>query len=180
MEFMYKGCFLWKIKGVENWNIIDLCKKYLEMSFGIFGNEFWHFGNEFCLFSGNEFRPKRAKKSLEGVQQFWVWSKIILLLLHKYFFVYVLPQIPLTLYLLQERRISRSTHCRATNPICFWIAYSWRVSLFWSHSISLPLCRERAKNTSILLFSPYSLYCCTFTIFLQMKISVLKNTILDF
>jgi len=62
MEFMCKGCFLWKIQGVENWNIIDLCKKYLEMSFGIFGNEFWHFGNEFCLFSGNEFRPKRAKK----------------------------------------------------------------------------------------------------------------------
>ena len=59
---MCKGCFLWKIQGVENWNIIDLCKKYLEMSFGIFGNEFWHFGNEFCLFSGNEFQPKRAKK----------------------------------------------------------------------------------------------------------------------
>ena len=62
MEFMCKGCFLWKIQGVENGNIIDLCKNYLEMSFGIFGNEFWHFGNEFCLFSGNEFRPKRAKK----------------------------------------------------------------------------------------------------------------------
>jgi len=41
-----------------------LCKKYLEMSFGIFGNEFCHFGNEFCLFFGNEFRSKRAKKSL--------------------------------------------------------------------------------------------------------------------
>ena len=24
-----------QIQGVENWNIIDLCKKYLEMSFGI-------------------------------------------------------------------------------------------------------------------------------------------------
>ena len=29
-----------------------------------FGNEFYDFGNEFPHFGGNEFRPKRTKKSL--------------------------------------------------------------------------------------------------------------------
>ena len=32
------------------------------MSFGLFGNEFCYFGNEFSRFFGNEFRSKRAKK----------------------------------------------------------------------------------------------------------------------
>ena len=30
-----------------------------------FGNEFHDFGNEFPHFGGNEFRPKRTKKSLD-------------------------------------------------------------------------------------------------------------------
>ena len=35
------------------------------MSFDAFGNEFHHLGNEFPHFFGNEFRSKRAKKSLK-------------------------------------------------------------------------------------------------------------------
>jgi len=38
-------------------------KNALEMSFGVFGNEFKHFGNEFQQFFGNEFRSKQAKKA---------------------------------------------------------------------------------------------------------------------
>ena len=59
--------------------------------------------------------------------------------------------LPLYYICVSKRRISRSTHCRATNPICFWTAYSWRMSLFWSHSISSTTSRERRQNVLGLL-----------------------------
>ena len=88
---------------------------------------------------------------------FLLWNIFIL-----YIFICINTHIyipPLILYLPQKRRISRSTHCRATNPICFWTAYSWRVSLFWSHSISFTLCWERAKKHFYPLILWYFIHC---------------------
>ena len=56
---------------------------------------------------------------------------------------------------------SRSTHCSWSNPISFWIAYSWDASFFWSHPISFTLCRERAKKHF------YPLIVTLFTVLLQ-------------
>ena len=39
-----------------------------------FGNEFHDFGNEFPHFGGNEFRPKRTKKSLNV--QMWLMAQM--------------------------------------------------------------------------------------------------------
>ena len=60
-----------------------------------------------------------------------------------------------------KRTISRSTHCRGIHPKSFWFAYSWGMSLFWSHSISLTLCREPAKKHF------YPLILTLFTVLLQ-------------
>ena len=60
-----------------------------------------------------------------------------------------------------ERTISRSTHCRGIHPKSFWFAYSWGMSLFCSHSISLTLCREPAKKHF------YPLILTLFTVLLQ-------------
>ena len=41
---------------------------------------------------------------------------------------------------------SRSTHCSWSNPISFWIVYSWGFTFFWSHSISFTLWLKRVKK----------------------------------
>ena len=47
------------------WEVQKLAKMTKKVTFCIRGNEFHHFGNEFSHFGGNEFRPKRTKKSLQ-------------------------------------------------------------------------------------------------------------------
>ena len=56
---------------------------------------------------------------------------------------------------------SRSTHCSWSNPISFWIAYSWDTSSFWSNPISFTLWLKRGEKHF------YSLIITLFTVFLQ-------------
>ena len=56
---------------VNDTKISENCQKKVTLwvrgnEFCCFGNEFHRFGNEFSHFGGNEFRPKRTKKSLNN------------------------------------------------------------------------------------------------------------------